>query len=123
MSGSYLFIEAIDFTRSVKRYFGSDESYAEFQLELALQPDQGSVITGAAPLRKLRWSDARRGMGKRGGLRVIYIHIPEIMVLFMLDVYGKDEADDLTGAEKKELQSFAHELVEELKARSKRRRL
>lgn len=41
----------------------------------------------------------------------------------MLDVYGKDKADDLTGAEKKELQKFAHELVEELNARSKRRRL
>ena len=123
MSGTYLFIEAIDFTSAVKSYFGSDEAYAEFQSELAEQPDKGAVIPGASPLRKIRWGDKRRGMGKRGGLRVIYIHIPDLRVLFMLDVYGKDEADDLTGGEKKELQMFAKQLVEELRERNKRGKL
>src|SRR4051794_17726364 len=99
MTGTYLFIEAIDFTSAVKSYFGSDEAYADFQSELAQQPDKGTVIPGASPLRKLRWGDKRRGMGKRGGLRMIYIHIPDLGVLFMLDVYGKDEADDLTSDE------------------------
>lgn len=41
----------------------------------------------------------------------------------MLDVYGKDEADDLTSGEKKELQSLAKELVEELKNRHQRGKL
>ncbi|MBX7132249.1 MAG: hypothetical protein K1X67_06185 [Fimbriimonadaceae bacterium] len=95
MSGTYLIIESTDFTSNVLGYFGSDEAYAQFQSELAEQPDKGQVIKGASPLRKLRWGDRRRGMGKRGGLRVIYIHVPDLRVLFMLDVYGKDEADDL----------------------------
>lgn len=86
MRGTYLFIEAIDFTAVVKDYFRNDEAYADFQSELANQPDKGDVIPGATPLRKLRWGDKRRGMGKRGGLRVIYIHIPDLQVLFMLDV-------------------------------------
>ena len=119
MSGTHLFIEATDFTSNVKSYFGSDEAYAEFQSELAEQPDKGSVIPGASPLRKLRWGDKRRGKGKRGGLRVIYIDIPDVRVLFMLDVYGKDEADDLTSLEKKELQGIAKQLVEELRQRNK----
>ncbi len=123
MSGTYLFIEALDFTSSVKNYFGPDEAYAEFQSELAEQPDKGSVIQGASPLRKLRWGDKRRGKGKRGGLRVIYIHIPEIRVLFLLDVYGKDEADDLTSSEKMELQALANHLVEELRDRNNRGQL
>ena len=123
MSGTYLFIEAIDFTDTVKSYFGSDEAYADFQSELAENPNKGVVIPGAAPLRKLRWADKRRSMGKRGGLRVIYIDIPELRVLFMLDVYGKDEADDLTSTEKKELQSFAKQLVEELRLRNKKGKL
>ncbi len=50
----YTFIEAIDFKRLAKSYFGSDEAYADFQSELAEQPDRGAVIPGAAPLRKLR---------------------------------------------------------------------
>lgn len=35
VSGTYLFIEATDFTRLVKHHFGTDEAYAEFQSELA----------------------------------------------------------------------------------------
>lgn len=83
MSGAFVFIESTDFTGMVKHYFGSDLAYAEFQNDLAAQPDRGAVIPGAAPLRKIRWSDRRRGMGKRGGLRVIYIHIPEVSLLFL----------------------------------------
>ncbi len=120
MSRTYLFIEAIDFTSNVKSYFGSDEAYAEFQCELAAEPEKGRVITGAPRLRKIRWGDKSRGMGKRGGLRVIYLHIPDLRVLFMLDVYGKDEADDLTSAEKKELEAFANYLIDEMRQRYKR---
>ena len=123
MNGTYLFIEAVDFTSTVKSYFGSDEAYADFQSELAIQPEKGAVIPGASPLRKLRWGDKGRGMGKRGGLRVIYIHIPDLRVLFLLDVYGKDEADDLTSGEKKELQTFAKQLADELRERNKRGKL
>lgn len=123
MSGTYHFIEATDFTRNVKSYFGSDEDYAEFQTELAADPEKGAVIPGAGPMRKIRWGDKRRGMGKRGGLRVIYIHIPDIQVLFLLDVYGKDEVDDLTNDDKKQLQALAKELIEELRKGNKRRKL
>jgi len=123
VSGTYLFIEAIEFTSRVKSYFGSDDAYAEFQSELAEQPDKAPVIAGASPLRKLRWGHRRRGIGKRGGLRVIYIHIPDLRVLFMLDVYGKDEADDLTSGEKKELRAFGKQLAVELRERNKRGKL
>ena len=51
---------------------------------------------------------------------MIYIHIPDLTVLFMLDVYGKDEADDLSSDEKKDLRTLAKELVEELGERQKR---
>jgi hypothetical protein len=118
--GTYLFVEALSFTSAVKEYFGSDDAYASFQVELAEHPEKGAVIPGAAPLRKLRWGDKRRGMGKRGGLRVIYIHILDLAVLFMLDVYGKDEADDLSNEEKKELRALAKELADELRERHKR---
>ena len=57
MSGTYLFIEAIDFTSAVKSYFGSDAAYAELQSELAKQPEKGAVMPGASPLRKLRWGE------------------------------------------------------------------
>lgn len=117
MESGYLFIEATDFTERVKPYFGGDESYAELQTFLVERPEAGTVIVGAGPLRKLRWKDARRGKSKRGGLRVIYLHVPEVRVLFMLDVYDKDEADDLSAGERRELKALADELVRELKER------
>lgn len=117
MSRSYLIIEARGFTFVVKDYFGSDEAYAEFQAELVIAPERGAVIAGASHLRKLRWGDKRRGMGKRGGLRVIYLHVPDIRVIYLLDVYGKDEADDLTPAERRELQMLAQTLIKELRER------
>lgn len=46
---------------------------------------------------------------------MIYIHIPYVQVLFMLDVYDKDEADDLTAGEKRELRALAEELVREIR--------
>lgn len=107
----------------MRDYFGSDEAYADFQAELADQSQKGDVIPGATPIRKLRWGDRRRGMGRRGGLRVIYIHISDLRIVYLLDVYGKDEADDLSAAEKSDLRALAHELIEELRNRSRRGRL
>jgi hypothetical protein len=123
VSGTYLFIEPRDFTSNFKIYFGSEDAYADFQTELAEEPEKGRVIPEAPPLRKIRWGDKRRGMRKRGGLRTIYIHIPDLKVLFMLDVYGKNESDDLTFDEKKELRELAKQLVEELRERDKRRKI
>lgn len=39
---------------------------------IACNPDGGDVITGAGGLRKVRWG--RAGVGKRGGVRVIYFN-------------------------------------------------
>ena len=114
----YLFIEATGFTESLKDYLG-DDSYSELQSFLLERPDAGSVIPGAGPLRKLRWKDARRGKSKRGGLRIVYIHIPDIRVLFMLDLYDKDEADDLTSSDKRVLRILAEDLVNELKDKNR----
>lgn len=39
---------------------------------LAANPEAGDVIPGTGGLRKVRWK--RAGMGKRGGVRVIYFN-------------------------------------------------
>ena len=41
------------------------------------------------------------GKGKRGGLRVIYLHTPEAATVDLFTVYGKDEKDDLSADELK----------------------
>lgn len=98
-----------------------DEGYREFQLSLILNPNAGRVMPGCGGLRKVRYMDPRRGKGKRGGLRVIYLFIPEQDWIFLLDIYGKDEKDDLTGEEKKVLARLATRIKEAAAAKGRRK--
>jgi len=66
-----LFLELPAFERYRSDYL-SDESYRSLQNELLETPESGDLISGTGGLRKLRQADAKRGKGKRGGLRVIY---------------------------------------------------
>lgn len=109
-----VFVESSDFTDSVVRLL-PDDAYAQLQQELMDDPNKGNVIPGCGGLRKVRTSNPKRGKGKRGGLRVIYLYIPETKWFFMLDIYGKDEHADLTADEKKALSKLATELKRQAK--------
>src|SRR5579862_1349802 len=67
------FIEAPAFTRYLASYL-NDDGYKELQTKLGANPELGDLMPGTGGFRKLRWPDARRGKGRRGGLRVIYYH-------------------------------------------------
>ena len=77
-----------------------DAAYRSLQLTLMENPVAGPVIEGKGGLRKLRHADPRRGKGKRGGLRVIYYWWPGGSQFWLFTVYDKDEADDLTAAQR-----------------------
>jgi putative transcriptional regulator len=102
------FVETTDFSKWRPRFL-SDVDYADLQQELGASPQQGRVMPGCGGLRKLRVHDRTRQKGKRGGARIIYLHLPETGQFLMLDVYGKNEKDDLTPTEKKELRELARE--------------
>ena len=50
----------------------SDAEREAFINWLVINSEAGDVIPGTGGLRKVRWS--RQGMGKRGGVRVIYFN-------------------------------------------------
>jgi len=96
-------------------YF-SDEAFTSFQATLMKGPDAGDVIEGTGGLRKLRFADARRGKGKRGGLRVIYYWWESGLQFWLYTVYDKDERDDLSPQQRKLLKAM---LKAELEVRRK----
>ena len=106
------FVETTGFTESVS-VFLSDRGYAGLQQLLMDHPDAGDVMPGCGGLRKVRIADAKRGTGKRGGARVIYLHVPKAERFYLLDIYGKHEKDDLSANEKKQLRQLAEELKKE----------
>jgi mRNA-degrading endonuclease RelE of RelBE toxin-antitoxin system len=107
------FIEAPVFTKYLKKYL-SEESYMALQDFLLVNPHAGEIMPGTGGFRKLRWYDKRRGKGKRGGLRVIYYFFSQEVQIWLLTIYGKNEAKDLTSEQKKALKSA---IDEEKKAR------
>ena len=68
---------------------------------LAENPKAGDLMQGTGGVRKLRW--ARGGRGKSGGVRVIYYFHGDAMPLYLLTVFGKNEKDNLSKAERNEL--------------------
>jgi len=80
-------------------------------------PEAGDVIEGTGGLRKLRFGDAARGKGKRGGLRIIYYWWTGGLQFWLFTIYGKDEVTDLSPHQRKALKAM---VKAELEARSKR---
>lgn len=79
-------------------------------------------MPGTGGFRKMRWADVRRGKGRKGGLRIIYYHFPSDDQIWLMTLYDKDEATDLTPAEKRILKSaIAGELMLRAAKRAKAR--
>lgn len=97
--GWFEFVEAPAFARFRDDYL-DDEGLAELQVYLAANPEAGDLVPGAGGIRKLRWKDRRRGKGRRGGLRVIYYCFLSQQEIWLLTLYGKDQAVDLSREQK-----------------------
>ena len=110
-----LFVELPPFER-IRATYLDDDGFSRLQRVLMNAPEAGDVIEGTGGLRKLRFGDASRGKGKRGGLRVIYYWWSEGGQFWLFTLYGKGEVSDLTPDQRKKLKAM---LKTELKERKK----
>jgi len=83
---------------------------AEFIDFIARNPLAGDVVQGTGGMRKVRWTEARRGRGKRGGTRVMYYYLARDFTLYLLALYSKGDAADLTTRQRNELTQLARQL-------------
>jgi mRNA-degrading endonuclease RelE of RelBE toxin-antitoxin system len=97
------------FAKEADRLLGerSHEQLIEF---LGLNPEAGVILRETGGIRKLRWSGS--GRGKRGGVRVIYYFHGEKLPLLALDIYGKNERENLTASQKKQLRALVSQFIE-----------
>ena len=89
-----IFIEASSFTKLLPNYL-SDDEYRALQVYLMQKPDAGDLIKGSGGVRKVRW--ASEGMGKSGGIRVIYYWKKPDHEIWMLTLYSKSERTTIAG--------------------------
>ena len=86
----------------------SSEERAEFVDFIALNPEAGDVIPDTGGVRRVRWG--RQGSGKRGGVRVIYFYYQTDTPLYLLMVYAKARAENLSPDQKRAVQNLAARL-------------
>src|SRR5580658_592600 len=88
----------------------SEEERADIVALVAADPECGDVIRGTGGFRKVRV--ARRGMGKSGGARVVYIWRNERFPVFLITVFPKNEKENLSMAERNTLRKRADSIFE-----------
>ncbi|MDR5777658.1 MULTISPECIES: transcriptional regulator [unclassified Caballeronia] len=80
-------IETHVFMEDARSLWSEDERGA-FCAWIAANPLAGDVVPGSGGCRKVRWG--RPGMGKRGGVRVIYYNRLENGEIWLLVIYAKN---------------------------------
>jgi hypothetical protein len=109
MSQLLTFVETNVFTKRLSA-LGLEGTLRGLQLELLDNPEAGDVEPGTAGLRKIRLGDPTRGKGKRGGARVHYLWLPHRGQIYLMFVYGKNEASTLTTDQKKKLRAVVAQI-------------
>lgn len=109
-TGLLTFVETATFTRLIREVV-SDDDYAAFQLALARYPEQGDLLEGCGGVRKVRM--AARGRGKSGGARVIYLFLRDRHRIYLLYVFTKGDAANLSAEGKKAIRELAQQIKRE----------
>ena len=82
------------------------------QADLIKNPARGDLVPGLGGIRKARCSNPARRKGKRGGYRYLFLYLENRDHIHLLYLLDKDEQEDLSNDERKELRA----LVAEIKA-------
>ncbi len=77
----------------------TDSEREDFAVFISQNPTVGSVVRGAAGVRKVRW--VRSDSGKSGGVRVIYYNQLQHEEIWLLTLYAKNERSTILGHELK----------------------
>jgi hypothetical protein len=76
-------------------------------------PHVSDLVRGTGGLRKVRVGQRAVAPGKRGGVRVYYLDLPQGEVTHLIAIFGKREKDDLSPSERKAAAVLVRMLKEE----------
>jgi hypothetical protein len=105
----------IESPRFHKRWFElgfSEEDLLELQLVLLDNPKIGPVMQETGGLRKMRY--AFEGRGKSGSVRVLYVDFEAHERILLLNIFAKEEKENLTRAERNQIKKAMKQLEKDL---------
>ena len=88
------FYEMKHFTKKWQDLGFTDDELSQLQQVLLENPKAGDVMKGTGGLRKVRF--AFPGSGKSGSVRVCYIDIEGVLEIHLIDVFAKNEKENLS---------------------------
>jgi len=106
------FIESPRFHRRWFELGFSEQDLLELQLVLLDNPKTGPVMQGTGGLRKMRY--AFEGRGKSGSVRVLYVDFEEHERILLLNVFAKDEKENLSKGERNQIRKAMKQLETDL---------
>ena len=83
--------------------------------EILENPEAGALMPGCGGVRKLRVKDPGLAEGKSGGYRVLYLDLSDRERTYLITLYGKREADNISAEGKKLVRGIAQAIREEQK--------
>lgn len=106
------FIESPRFHKRWMDLGFTEDDLLDLQLMLLDNPKKGSVMQGTGGLRKMRY--AFEGRGKSGSVRVLYVDFEIHERILFLNVFAKDEKENLTKEERNQIKNVMKALEQEL---------
>ena len=109
-----VYIESRAFTRRLYQLAGAAalDVLSAVQADLIKNPARGDLVPGLGGIRNARCSNPARRKGKRGGYGYLFLYLENRSHIHLLYLLDKDEQEDLSNDERKELRA----LVAEIKA-------
>ena len=92
------------YEKQIRKLVSADERLA-MELEIAAEPLKFPVMPQTGGCRKARWSRGNRG--KSAGIRAIFYYYVVGDTVYLIDVYPKNEKENLTDAEKSQLKRLS----------------
>ena len=108
---SRTFIEVPHFTKKWFDLGFTEDDLLKFENRLMENPEVGVVMKGTGGIRKVRI--AFKGKGKSGGARVCYVDFVTFETVYLIDVFTKNEKENLSDEECNELKKLVILLKEE----------
>jgi hypothetical protein len=110
----YSFIETKVFTRRLDE-LASIDVLVEIQNDLLKKPDRWPVIPGTGGARKGRVGDVKRGKGKSGSFRYIYLYLEHHGQIYLLFLFAKNEQGNLSPEQKKAVARSVEQIKETIR--------
>ena len=109
-------VETEFYLRDAKATGLSDDERKEIVDFIAANPGAGHEIPGTGGARKDRF--AGKGKGKSGGYRVITFYSGEDVLVFLLNVFAKNEKTDLSQTERNQFKTVLATLADAYRRRT-----